>query len=131
LHAHYYMNAVAAGFFGNDWDNAGTNIDNDGWTLLHWVYDDVSGVGSLYRDGALVSTYTYASGIATQGSGGHLGNAPVNWGAGGTVAPALAGTLDEVRIATTTRTPGWIATEYANQNMPGAFATVGAEELVP
>jgi hypothetical protein len=38
----------------------------------------------------------------------------------------LNGKLDEVRMATTCRTPGWISTEYYNQYDPSAFA-VGSD----
>ena len=37
-----------------------------------------------------------------------------------------AGTLDEARISNTTRSAGWIATEYNNQNSPATFYTVGS-----
>lgn len=36
------------------------------------------------------------------------------------------GSLDELRISTTGRSPGWISTEYQNQSAPGAFYTIGA-----
>lgn len=38
------------------------------------------------------------------------------------------GRFDEVRISTTTRSAGWISTEYQNQLMPSAFYTIGAEQ---
>jgi hypothetical protein len=38
------------------------------------------------------------------------------------------GRVDEVRISTTVRSAGWIATEYRNQNAPGTFSTLGAEQ---
>jgi len=38
---------------------------------------------------------------------------------------AFVGQLDEVRILKTALTPGWIATEYANQNNPSTFYTLG------
>jgi hypothetical protein len=39
------------------------------------------------------------------------------------------GWLDEVRIASTNRSGGWIATEYANQSSPSTFETFNAEEV--
>ena len=39
---------------------------------------------------------------------------------------AFVGQLDEVRILKTALTPGWIATEYANQNSPSTFYTLGS-----
>mgnify|MGYP000337762166 CR=1 FL=1 len=38
------------------------------------------------------------------------------------------GALDEVRISNLARSTNWIRTEYANQNSPATFCTVGAEE---
>jgi hypothetical protein len=40
----------------------------------------------------------------------------------------LKGLLDEVRISNLARSTNWIHTEYANQNSPATFYTVGAEE---
>ncbi|HEX6836430.1 MAG TPA: hypothetical protein VF334_07635, partial [Polyangia bacterium] len=64
----------------------------------------------------------------TMGTTGVIGHAPepaygTNMG--------LQGTIDELRIATVARTPGWIATEYANQSSPSTFYAVGAEETAP
>jgi hypothetical protein len=36
--------------------------------------------------------------------------------------------FDEVRVSNTARPAGWIATEYNNQNAPGSFLAVGAQE---
>ncbi len=38
------------------------------------------------------------------------------------------GTFDEVRIANANRNASWIAAEYANQNSPATFVSVGGEE---
>ncbi len=38
---------------------------------------------------------------------------------------AMFGTLDEVRISNSVRSPDWVATEYNNENSPSAFASVG------
>ncbi|MDZ7611400.1 MAG: LamG-like jellyroll fold domain-containing protein [Candidatus Moranbacteria bacterium] len=40
----------------------------------------------------------------------------------------VAGIWDEIRISSSARSSGWIATEYNNQNAPGTFYNVGAEE---
>jgi hypothetical protein len=36
--------------------------------------------------------------------------------------------LDEVRVSNIVRSPGWIRTEYRNQDDPGTFYTVGPEQ---
>ena len=38
------------------------------------------------------------------------------------------GGVDEVRISSTARSAGWIATEYSNQNSPSTFLSIGAQE---
>jgi hypothetical protein len=40
----------------------------------------------------------------------------------------LTGGLDEMRISNSLRPAGWIATEYHNQNSPGTFYSVGAQQ---
>jgi hypothetical protein len=37
----------------------------------------------------------------------------------------LSGTLDEVRISRSARSPGWIVTQYNNQSSPSTFASIG------
>jgi len=39
----------------------------------------------------------------------------------------FSGSIDEVRVSTTGFSPQWIATEYANQNTPSSFYSVGSE----
>lgn len=120
---------LAVGFYGNDYRGATEDIHGDGFTLLHWVYDGTTRVSRLYRDGALIATSpAHAGGVNTMGDGGHLGNAPVNWGAGGTAPLPLNGILDEVRLATTVRDGAWIAAEFANQSDPATFYTVSNEQ---
>ena len=38
------------------------------------------------------------------------------------------GLIDEVRVSSSVRSAGWVSTEYNNQNSPGTFYSVGAEE---
>jgi MSHA biogenesis protein MshQ len=129
LHSRFNAPTAAVGFYCNDWANPNVDIVNAGWTLLHWVFDSATNTSVIYRDGvAVAGPYAQSvSTIDTQGSGGHLGNAPSAWGAN----MGAHATLDEVRIATVARSPEWIATEFANQSSPGTFYAVGAEQLVP
>ena len=74
----------------------------------------------LYKNGSLVGGPTAASPATSITSEaligrGALGNSP--W----------SGDIDEVRIAATARSAGWITTEYNNQNSPGTFITMGSE----
>jgi len=43
----------------------------------------------------------------------------------------FVGGIDEVRLSNTARNPAWIATEYNNQNAPGTFVSVGAQQVHP
>lgn len=49
----------------------------------------------------------------------------------GGVTQNATGQIDEVRISATARSGNWIKTEYNNQNSPGTFYSVGAQEAVP
>lgn len=49
---------------------------------------------------------------------------PTYIGADSIFQDLIFGVLDEVRLSATARSPGWIATEFANQSAPGAFARV-------
>lgn len=127
FHSRFDTTTAAVGFYSNDWVDPGVNIENAGFTLLHWVFDGAAGVSRIYRDGALAAgpfTHT-GSNIDTKGGGGHIGNAPGGWGAN----MGLHATLDEVRIANVARSAEWIATEFANQSSPSTFYSVGTEEL--
>ena len=132
LHGHYNNNSLAVGFYGPDWDpNPPQVIDGANWTYLTWVFEGGNNRSHLYRNGAeiLNSPFTPPGAppptINTTGTAGFIGFAP---------EPAYGsdngyeGTIDELRIATVARTGGWIATEYANQNSPATFYTVGTEQ---
>ncbi len=124
---------IAVGFFGPDWNGTALpTIENDNWTLLHWVFNGTTLQSRFYRDGAEVGTDTMNENpINTQGTAGYLGFAPNQWGPGGNNSCALNGILDEVRLSTAERDAGWIATEFANQNAPQTFYTVGPESKLP
>ena len=65
------------------------------------------------------------------GTGGHFGNAPMQWGPGGNTTNPLNGLMDEVRIANVARSVAWIQTEHANQSAVAAFFTLGPELSAP
>ncbi len=119
---------VAVGFYADDWATPNPNIDvrGAGWTSLVWVYDGAKS-STLYKNGVLADGPHMTTGtVDTQGTGGTIGNAPALWG---TNMGAHA-TIDEVRIANVPRTASWIAAEYANQNSPTTFYSVGAEQPI-
>ncbi len=122
--------SLATGFYGND-SNTNHDITNVGFTLLHWVYDSSVKKSVLYRDGNTIDSAGVPGPINTVGSGGHIGNAPVQWGPGGNTTNPLNGMIDEVRIANVVRTTAWIRTEFANQSSPSTFYAVGPDQPVP
>lgn len=70
----------------------------------------------MFLDGALQTTsYTGTLWTRTQ--------TPATWYFGGRPpnSTKFAGMMDEIRVSTIVRSPGWIATEFANQNDPTKF----------
>jgi hypothetical protein len=113
---------VFFGFYANDHVST-INIENEGWTLLHWTYD--GNTSRLYVNGAqLGADVTSGTSINTQGTDGRIGNVP---SAAFGSAMNLNGQADEVRIATAARPLEWIATEFNNQASPSTFYAVGPE----
>ncbi len=49
---------------------------------------------------------------------------------GGDPTQGFIGTLDELRVATGTRTTAWVTTEYNNQSNATGFYTIATEELI-
>lgn len=119
------MNVQAgAGLYGDDWDMTGITLQNGGWKLLHWTYA-ADKTSALYVNGVSVGTHTFNNVANTSTTNGWIGYAgQPQWGSNN----SLNGQLDEVRIARTSLTPEWIATEYANQSSPSTFYSVGAAE---
>ncbi len=79
----------------------------------------------IYIDGALAATTSGSTGSATSPLTG-LGGAKI--GRHDLWATNLAGTVDEVRMATVVRSSDWIKTEYNNQSAPASFYTLGSED---
>ena len=130
FYGHFMSPVLAVGFYNPDWTTS-TDLDNAGWTLVHWVFEGPNGMNHLYVNGAEISgspDMMMGNAINTKGATGIIGHAPepaygTNMG--------LTGSIDELRIATVARSGGWIATEYANQSSPATFYTVGAEQPLP
>lgn len=131
FHSRFDADRFAVGFYTNDFvpaASATTGIINDGWVLLHWVYDGgPTKISRIYRNGTMVAgPATHTNGNPnTMGTSGFLGNAPEAFGE----KMGLRATLDEVRIINVARNDAWIAAEAANQSNPGAFYTVSAEQI--
>ena len=109
----------------NDYTNPNEDVQGDGWTLLHWVYEGANRMTRIYRDGALVAgPFQHNAGVNTMGTSGVLGNAPGAFG----MNMGLNAMLDEVRIIGVARSADWILAESIDQKTPTAFYSVGAEQ---
>ena len=102
---------------------------NAGWHDGNWHHVAMVFGGStvsLYLDGAL------ATSLAAGGSSiADVGGAVTMGRFDGTNGLYFGGTLDEARISNTSRTAGWIATEFTNQNSPSTFFSVASSEVAP
>jgi hypothetical protein len=95
------------------------------WSHLVGTWDGTN--FEVYVNGTSIGTGATASGNAQNttkilniGAFGLLNNAENGrW---------FNGKLDEVRISSTNRSDGWVATEYANQSSPATFVIEGAQE---
>ncbi len=126
FHSRYNTATIAVGFYANDYANPNEDIQGDGWTLLHWVYEGANRMTRIYRDGALVAgPFQHGSGVDTEGSGGTIGNAQAAFG----MNMGVTAMLDEVRIIGSARSADWIAAEALDQKTPASFYSVGAEQI--
>ena len=116
--------AMYTGNWNNDLvEDNGHAALNGAWH--HMVATHVSGGGtsSLYVDGVLIASNNESdpTSAAANVEIGRGADNQYNW----------IGELDEIRLSNTVRSADWIATEYANQNAPGSFYTVGSESSTP
>ncbi|HMA05515.1 MAG TPA: DUF2341 domain-containing protein, partial [Methanomicrobiales archaeon] len=104
---------------------------------IHYdLYDNIN-LGTWYQvaitfdvSGNSARMYVNGQPYMTAGASHGISNGPQNLIIG-TTSNQLNTNLDEVRISNVARSPGWIATEYANQNRPDLFFSVGTEEASP
>ena len=102
-------------FYGVGGDHASTGtLSPSTWYYVTAVNN--AGTLSMYINGVLDSTFTAVNEPFT-----------VTY-FGGDPGENLAGTVDEMRASRSVRPPGWIATEYNNQNSPGTFVTLGTQQ---
>jgi biopolymer transport protein ExbB len=118
----------AVGYGSDDLFMTGHDLEDAGWTMLAWTFEGTNRRNHVYRDGVELTPTagTQSNTAATVGTTGLIGLGLPNF----SFAP-MKGTLDEVRISTVVRPPGWIATEFRNQVSPSTFYAVGPEEPVP
>ena len=94
------------------------------WHLVHLVFNRSGSTNKAYADGSL---QTLTTGAHTASAMGNFSNSSLYFMSRAASALNAAGTLDEVRLSTTERNAGWVATEYNNQSSTGTFITMGSE----
>jgi fibronectin-binding autotransporter adhesin len=103
------------------------NYAGTGWHYVVYTFDDAAHSQLLYVDGAQIGATSSSASIAYSGQGtntfiGKAGNGNVNLD--------FDGTIDEVRVASASRSAGWILTEYNNQSSPSTFYSTGSETTI-
>jgi len=92
------------------------------WHHAAVTWDSAASVENIYYDGQLAQTVPNS-------------NWPTNFGAvkigiGWDTTRGWVGGVDEVRMSSTLRSADWVATEFANQSSPSAFASIGPENTI-
>jgi biopolymer transport protein ExbB len=109
------------------WNTSPGSITLNAWNYVAVAYNQGNTANDpiLYINGVPVAFLEASSPAgAVQSDAANtlvLGNRP---GQGRT----FAGIIDELRASKTIRSAAWIATEYANQNSPSTFYSVGTAE---
>lgn len=126
FYTNYTSPDIAVGFFMNDWDDTGSSVNNAGWKLVTWTFDQ-NRKSRMYVNGQKVSEFTHGLAPSTMGNSGWIGWAPGGWGANN----GLNGQIAEVHLSIIQHPDDWVSTEYASQSSPSTFYRVGAEEQAP
>jgi hypothetical protein len=129
MYANYLnQDSVGVGQYSDDWVPSGYNLRGAGWKYEVYTLEGSNKKTHVFIDGAEVSGSPHGmnAAAATTSTSGLIGAAPT-----GFLAAEMDGSIDEVRIATVARDPGWVMTEFTNQKDPTSFYTVGAEEPAP
>jgi hypothetical protein len=101
---------------GSGWASGTAVVDDGAWHYVTVTFDGTN--TRFYTDGTL--TNTVSQGFPS------TGNQDVYIGtrsAATTSDLTFSGSMDEVKLASTVRSAGWIATEYANQSNPPAIGS--------
>ena len=119
-------------FFLGDTNNISGNLnietaftDVSGWHHVSVVVSNMSTAptATMYLDGVSVGSDTGTLALTDRSAW----DTALQFGAPDANERYFDGGMDEIRLATTTRTSDWIATEFNNQDSPGTYLTFGAE----
>lgn len=101
-----------------------SGVADTNWHKIDISFDGAANTLKMYYDGVETYNATETVDLANIGSteGLYLGTSVGgdNW----------TGSVDEVRASNTSRSTGWLVTEYNNQNSPSTFLSVGTEVVV-
>lgn len=121
---HYPAFIIDANTWGGCFAESSTSITDNNWHYVVGTYAGGDGTISVYVDGALKASSTCPASPTLYGTSpqGEIGRKLSS--SEGSVY--FNGVIDEVRLATTALSAGWIATEYNNQNSPSSFYSVSS-----
>ncbi|MHA2384947.1 MAG: LamG-like jellyroll fold domain-containing protein [Candidatus Thorarchaeota archaeon] len=131
-HRNYWLgklNATTLAFYVDNTQRvtAPFNLVNDGgWHHVVGIANADSGELFLYVDGVERASDSYTGTTQTGTSVIQIANNPGSVG----FIQEWDGRIDEVRVSRSYRSPGWILTEFNNQNDPGSFYSI-SDEIVP
>jgi hypothetical protein len=113
---------------GNDYNLVTNPFTNNNWHYLALTLDYSTKSVKMFLDGNLLALHT--ENVPTHWTQlANLGD--WLWG-GNNVVPdyQVQGKFDELRASNTARSPGWILTEFNNQQNPDSFYSFGTEEQI-
>jgi hypothetical protein len=130
LFIHGYLEkdtSAQAEFIGN------YQIEPNTWYSLVLTFDKSTGTGNLYVNGILEGTKNCDPSVLWYNNPWDLTMGACRYGTGGSqeINDFYNCGLDEIRVLGTPLNPGWISTEFNNQNNPSSFLTIGPEESGP
>lgn len=102
---------------------AASHISTGQWVYASAVYDG-SNI-NFYINGSPNGIHAYTPAPFVSGYGQSIGGSLIGPGHN------FKGMIDELRISNISRSPGWIAAEYSNQNSPSTFYNIGPTEIAP
>ena len=103
---------------------SGTNYAGNGWHYFVYTCDDVTNSQKLFVNGMQVAITSFAASPIFTGAGT---NTFIGKHGNGSTLYDFDGSIDEVRVSNISRSPGWVLTEFNNQNSPSAFYSVGTQ----
>jgi hypothetical protein len=120
--------SVDNGIFFNRVGSSGAELQYDSslstgtWYYVVATYAAASNTGTIYVNGASGASGNLGTAANTNSHSVLIGMQEIN------LHEPFSGVIDEVRISSTPRSAGWIATEYNNQSSPSTFYSVGSQQ---